>query len=98
MISIILGQGVSKITIPAIIHISNLIYEAQKESGISFGKAVINYDEITFYKFTLKVGRTRFEICDLTCSPGGVIHYDGCYSPTITDITMYKLVERATCR
>ena len=41
MISITLGQGVSKITIPAIIHISNLIYEAQKESGISFGKAII---------------------------------------------------------
>jgi hypothetical protein len=98
MISITLGQGVSKITIPAIIHISNLIYEAQKESGISFGKAVINYDEITFYKFALKVGRTRFEISDFMCSLGGVIDYIGCYSPTITDLTMYKLVERAVCR
>lgn len=98
MISITLGQGVSKITIPAIIHISNLIYEAQKESGIFFGKAIINYDEITFYKFALKVGRTRFEICDLMCSPGGVVDYIGCYSPTITDITLYKLVERAACK
>ncbi len=96
MISITLGQGVSKITIPAIIHISNLIYEAQKESGISFGKAIINHDEITFFKFAFKVGRTRYEICDLTCSPGGVIYYTGCYSPTITDITLYKLVERAS--
>ena len=86
----------SKITIPAIVHISNLIYEAQKESGISFGKAIINYNEITFYKFALKVGRCRFEICDLTCSPGGVIYYIGCYSPTISDLTLYKLVERAT--
>ena len=96
MISVTLGQGVSKITIPAIVHISNLIYEAQKESGYSFGKAVINYNEITFYKFALKVGRCRFEICDLTCSPGGVIYYIGCYSPTISDLTLYKLVERAT--
>lgn len=95
MISVTLGQGVSKITIPAIIHISNLIYEAQKEAGYSFGKAVINYNEIAFYKFALKFGRCRFEICDLECSPGGVIHYTGCYSPTITDITLYKLVEQA---
>ena len=95
MINIKLGQGVSKITIPAIVHISNLILDSQQENGYSFGKAVINYDEITFYKFAFKVGRCRYEICDLTCSLSGIIDYVGCFSPAVRDITLYKLVEQA---
>ncbi len=95
MITVQLGAGVSKITIPAIIHISNLIMDAQRENGYTFGKVVVNYNELTFYKLMLKVGRIRYEISDLACTPSGIIDYVGPFSPTVNDIQLYKAVERA---
>ena len=72
--------------------------EAQRENNYTFGKVVINSDELTFYKFMLKVGRIRYEISDLSCSFGGVIDYVGIYSPTVNDVMLYKAVEQAQYR
>jgi hypothetical protein len=95
MITVKLGDGVENVTPPAAIHISNLILDAMKESNLPFGKVVVNYDELTFYKFGLKTGMIRFEDGDLECRYGGPVYYTGTFPPYINDIELFKLVEQA---
>lgn len=64
--------------------LQELITFAKQQYGW-VGKAVIDTEKITFYKFGLKLGVTRFAPNGLVVNEYGIIRYVGCIIPVIKD-------------
>lgn len=77
MKTIKLGEGVGKVTLPAAMCIAKHIIGYENYSNFHVSKVVINSSELTFYKFGMKTGRCRFENIGITCSPTGLVDYNG---------------------
>ena len=54
------------------------------------GKAIIDTEKITFYKFGLKLGISRFATNGLVVNEQGIIRYCGCMIPEVQDRQVMK--------
>lgn len=54
------------------------------------GKAVIDSEKITFYKFGLKMGISRFATNGIVVNERGIIRYDGSMTPVVFDRQILK--------
>lgn len=73
-----------------LIKIQEIIAEFKETTPC--GKVVIDSEQITFYKFGLKVGRARLAPNGLVVNEQGIIKYTGYVSPEFIPIIKDKLL------
>lgn len=67
-----------------LVRLQELIALSKKQYGW-VGKAVIDAEKITYYKFGLKLGLSRFSTNGLVVNERGVIRYCGYMAPEVCD-------------
>ncbi len=79
-----------------LVKIQELIAIYKEDNPV--GKAVIDTEKITFYKFGLKVGLARFATNGLVVNEQGIIRYDGLMTPIIWNkqilLEVYRLFDK----
>lgn len=68
----------------ALTQIQQVIASASQQFGW-VGKAVIDPEKITFYKFGIKLGLARLSVAGLVVNEQGVIRYTGLRLPVVMD-------------
>lgn len=76
-----------------LLRIQELIVFGKEKMGL-VGKAVIDTEKITFYKFGLKLGLYRFAPNGLVINEDGIIRYAGMDVPVIYDKEILREVYR----
>lgn len=67
-----------------LVRLQELISLAKQQYGVA-GKAVIDAEKITYYKFGLKLGICRFATNGLVVNENGIVRDNGTFSHEIID-------------
>lgn len=72
-------------------RIQEVIADMKRQLGL-VGKAVIDTEKITFYKFGLKLAICRFSTNGLVVNEEGIVRYAGMEVPTVLDRDLLREV------